>query len=268
MVLEGLITPLKAEKRPWILFLIGLLYSSIAVLVSRWIFYEYATIVMVFLIVIPSVPLIYAIIKLEEKKDLELKLEKQRLYQHSRALSAFVFLFLGVAIGLTGWFVFSPPEVVANVFSSQLNTIAQINGAATQLGLFSEILMNNIKVLAFCILFSFFYGVGAIFILTWNASVIAAAVGTFIKQNLLHTNILAAVSFGLLRYFLHGIPEILAYFVGGLAGGIISIAIIKHHFSTKKFANVIVDSADLLIISIVLLIMAALIEVFITPVLF
>jgi uncharacterized membrane protein SpoIIM required for sporulation len=273
MVLEGLISPLRAEERPWILIIIGLLYSSIGILVARWVFNEYATMVMVFLIVLPSVPLIYAIIKIEEKKDLEINDERGRMFQHSKALSALIFLFIGVSIGLTLWFVLMPPEIAANVFKSQLATIKQINaptGAASsyQITAFGAILMNNIKVLIFCILFSFFYGIGAIFILTWNASVIAAAMGTFVKQHLLNTNLVAAMSFGILRYFIHGIPEILAYFIGGLAGGIISIAVIKHHFSTKKFGNILVDSSDLIILAIVVLVLSALIEVFITPALF
>ena len=33
---------------------------------------------------------------------------------------------------------------------------------------------------------------------------------------------------GMTRYMTHGIFEILAYFIGGLAGGLISVAIIRH----------------------------------------
>ena len=58
------------------------------------------------------------------------------------------------------------------------------------------------------------------------------------------------------------------FIVGGLAGGIISIAIIRHDMGTKKFENILVDSSDLLILAIVVLAFAALIEVFVTPILF
>lgn len=75
-------------------------------------------------------------------------------------------------------------------------------------------------------------------------------------------------SIGLLRYSLHGVPEILAYFIGGLAGGIISIAVIRHDFGTKKFERILLDSSDLLITAVVVLLIAAIIEVFITPALF
>ena len=36
--------------------------------------------------------------------------------------------------------------------------------------------------MAFCLLFSLIYGSGAIFILTWNASVLGTAIGNYIKS--------------------------------------------------------------------------------------
>ena len=67
---------------------------------------------------------------------------------------------------------------------------------------------------------------------------------------------------------IHGIPEIAAYFVAGLAGGIISVAVIRHDFGTKRFKHILFDSLDLIVISIFILLVAAAIEVFITPRLF
>ena len=63
----------------------------------------------------------------------------------------------------------------------------------------------------------------------------------------------------------HGIFEIAAYFIAGLAGGIISIALIKHNLQENR---VLIDSLDLVLISVGFLIVAALIEVFITPLFF
>jgi uncharacterized membrane protein SpoIIM required for sporulation len=64
------------------------------------------------------------------------------------------------------------------------------------------------------------------------------------------------------------VPEIAAYFVAGLAGGIISIAIIRHDFGTKKFEHILLDSADLFLLSIGLLLVAGILEVWVTPVFF
>ena len=81
-------------------------------------------------------------------------------------------------------------------------------------------------------------------------------------------NYFNAFSFGVLRYGIHGIPEIFAYFVAGLAGGIISVAVIRHDFGTKKFENILLDSADLLLASLVILFLAGVLEVWVTPLIF
>ena len=85
----------------------------------------------------------------------------------------------------------------------------------------------------FSLLFSFFYGFGAIFILTWNASVIGAAIGGFIKSNV-SQNYLLLLPIGIFRYMIHGFPEIMAYFVTALAGGIFGIGVIRHGIKDKK----------------------------------
>jgi len=274
MVIESLINPLKAERDPWEMFFVGAFYSSIAILLSLWVFKPYASLVMVFLTVIACVPIIYSTIKLEEQKDLEIESEKVLIKEHGRALSFFVFMFLGMTIAFTLWYVFLPTNLTNELFSIQTKTISDINTQITgqsinQFTLFSKIFLNNIKVLIFCLIFAFIYSFGAIFILTWNASVIGAAIGNFVRSNVSSaSHYFEITSLGILRYMIHGIPEILAYFIGGLAAGIISVAVIKHDFRSEKFQHVLLDSTDLLILSLVVLLIAALIEVFITPVLF
>jgi len=296
MVLESLTTPVSAERKPLQMFFIGIVYSSVAILLSLWIFKDQASLVMVFLTVMACVPLIYHTIRLEEKKDKTPLTEKSLLKEHSRAIMFLTFLFVGFVISFAMWFTFLPTQLTQATFQTQIATINTINtqitsgtvisGEATNkitsnitsTTLFSRILLNNIKVLIFCLLFSFFYGSGAIFILTWNASVISAAVGTFIRNNLgayaVQSGFLKIgayfqiVSIGLLRYFIHGIPEIIAYFIGGLAGGIISVAVIKHDFGGENFHKIMYDALSLSLIALALLFVAALIEVWITPALF
>ena len=93
MVLESIINPLKAEKRPWQLFLIGLVYATVALFLSNWIFKEHASLVMVFLITGACIPLLYNTIKIEEKKDTILEGEKKLLKEHSKAIFFLIFLF-------------------------------------------------------------------------------------------------------------------------------------------------------------------------------
>lgn len=281
MVLESLLNPLKAEKKPWEMLFIGFIYSSVALFLSLWIFEAQASLIAVFLCVLAAVPIMYRTIKLEERKDLIMTGERTLLKEHAKALSFFVFLFIGITLSFAMWYIFLPKDMVDNVFSVQAQTITQINAAASSQGAgqtFVKILLNNVRVLSFCILFSFLYGSGAIFILTWNASVIAAAIGIFIRNNLSRVAMeigfnkiaayFAVFSQGVGKYLFHGIPEIIAYFIAAMAGGIIGIAIIRKDFRTAKFENVLLDVSDLLLISLAVLFVAAAIEVFVTPIIF
>ena len=101
MVLEGIINPAKAEKNPWEMFFIGILYSSIAIIVSLILFKEYSSLFMIFFTVLASVPLIYWTIKLEEKKDLMIHDERLLIKEHGKALAFFVWLFLGFVVSFT-----------------------------------------------------------------------------------------------------------------------------------------------------------------------
>lgn len=284
MVLESLVNPAKMEKTPGNMIFLGFLYCCVSVVLSLWIFRTYASLIMVFLTAMACVPLIYHTIKWEEEKDLQDYTEVMLLKEHSKALVGFMYLFIGFVLAFTALYVFLPTETVSVLFESQSNTITAINGKMTgmsvsvSMSLFGKIFLNNVKVLVFCLLFSFLYGTGGIFILSWNASVIGTAIGNFIRSNLaLVSNRVGfesvgsyfqIFSIGLFKYSLHGIPEILAYFAGGLAGGIISVAVIKQDFGNRKFEHVLLDSADLILLSIALLLIAAVIEVFVTPAIF
>ncbi len=275
MVLESLLSPKKAERRPWEMFFIGLLYATVAIFISLWVFEQYASLVMVFFTVFASFHIIQGTLSLEEKRDLRAKQDTKEiilLKGHSRALSFFMFLFLGFVVAYSLWYIILPSEVTNNLFSVQSATITEVNsrvtGETVKGTILGKIFFNNIKVMMIALFFSFFYGAGAIFVLSWNASVIAAAMGNFFKANILHSSSVVVYSQSLLRYMTHGVPEILAYFVAGLAGGIISVAVIRHDMKSSNFRKVLLDSIDLIFIAVFLLIIAALLEVFVTPLFF
>lgn len=282
MVLESLINPAAAKRKPWETFLLGALYASVGLFLAFWVFREYSSLIMVFLTTLAAVPFFYFTVRGEEKIDAGSSPERTVLREHSRVLLFLIFLFLGMTISLALWYVFLPSAMVVNIFSAQSQTITainnQISGGVTQFEIFVRILLNNLRVLVFSILFAFLYGMGALFILTWNASVIAAAMGNFIRKNLALTAgtvglekvgaYLNIFSLGFFRYAIHGIPEVLAYFIGGLAGGIISVAIINHDIFREKSERIILDVAELVLLAVAVLFLAALIEVYITPSLF
>ena len=283
MVLESLLFPVKAEKKPWQMFFLGFLYASVGLFVALWIFRDQASLVMVFMITMAALPLFYNTMKLEESKDLLIDGESRILKEHNHAITFFMYMFVGMTFACALWYAVLPTEMVNSIFDKQVGTIQTINNQVSgnviqSMNIFSRILFNNLKVLSFSILFSFVYGAGAIFILAWNSTVIGAAIGNFIRSNISsYTNSLGflqagnyfhVVSIGLLKYSIHGIPEIAAYFYGGLAGGILSVAIIRKHFMTKRFPAIMVDFSELILIAIGFLVAAAFLEVYVTPVLF
>ncbi|MFC1741730.1 stage II sporulation protein M [Nanoarchaeota archaeon] len=269
MVLEGMIKPLKAEKKPFELFFLGIIFSSVAIVFGLFVFSPYSSIVSIALTAIVCVPIIYGVIKMEEKKCLEIKKELLLVKEHGRALLFFLFLFFGFVISFAAWYTFLPEPYLGEVFSVQTETISGVTNAATGAavstsGIVADLVSHNIKVLLFCLLFAFFYGFGAIFILTWNASVVGAAIGDAIRSSV-STGFFSAITTGLSRYLIHGIPEIAAYFTAGLAGGIISIAVINHDFKGPMFKNIVKDSTGLVLISVALIVISAFLEVYVSP---
>lgn len=279
MVLESLLNPLSLKKRPWEMFLAGFFYSIISLFLSYVVFREIAGVLTVFLIVLSVIPMLFTAVMQEENLDLEYSGEWKILKEHSKVIFFMFFLFLGVTFALVLAYVLLPQPIADSFFGLQKSAITHVNsylqGNSTKIDIFVRIFTNNLKVLFFCLIFSLLYGTGAIFILVWNASVIAVAMGSLIKlelgklASLVGWNALSSyfsvAAFSFFRYMTHGFFEIIAYFVMGLAGSIISIAIIKRNMDNDA---VLTDILDLMLISLGFLIMAALIEVYITPALF
>jgi len=287
-MLEMLISPKKAERHPWELFFVGLFYVALSVLLVNWIFGQdpvlsnYSGMLIVTFTVMFTMPFVYYTIKLEEKKATEERGTIALLNEHKKAIAVFMWLFLGMVVAFAAMYTILG---TSTLFKAQVETYCLINrptsfhncvdryieediGVQTTTFVSSTterlflIFTNNIYVLIFTLIFSLIFGAGVIFILAWNASVIAAAITIFTDSSLV------ALPLGLARFMIHGLPEIASYFIVALAGGMVSISVIKHEIGTEKFWEVLQDSLNLILIAVVVLLLAALIEVFITPVIF
>ena len=139
---------------------------------------------------------------------------------------------------------------------------AVATGSMTKVGRFMAILENNVYVMIFTLIFSLIFGAGAIFILAWNASVIAAAIGIFSSYRIQN------IPLGVSRYMIHGFPEIAAYFITALAGGIFGVGVIRNGVTNKKFLRIVENVVVLLFIAMIILVIAAAIEVYLTPAFF
>ncbi len=285
-MLESLINPKSAEKGPWKMFFIGLIYGSLSLLIVHWFFAsdvvlsKFSGMIVVTFCVMFSLPFMYYLIKQEEEQDEQVEGFFSVWRVHSDAIYALMWLFLGFVVAFSFWYIFLQDS---NLFNAQIETYCMINspgniedcvtkydftqkltstGAATKEMRFLSIIENNIYVMIFTLIFSLIFGAGAIFILAWNASVIAAAIGVFTKYTI------TEIPFGIARYMIHGFPEIAAYFITALAGGIFGFGAIKNGIKDRKFLRVVENVVILLFIAIIILIVAAAIEVYFTPILF
>ena len=284
-MIELLMKPKRAERKPWEMFFVGAFWASVALLLVTFVFgndsilKDGSGLLVVTFTVIACMPFMYYVIKLEEEKDIEISNSGKLIKEHSKALRAMLWMFLGFVIALSVWYLVLPDSAGQN-FNFQIKTFCAINspshydycieqhgvpsmtGSVTGANALMAIFANNIYVLIFTILFSLVFGAGAIFILVWNASVIAAAIGIFTKGSFIN------LPLALGRYMIHGIPEISAYFIGALAGGIVSVAVIRKDLRGEGTWKILQDSLLLIIIAIGILIISALMEVYLTPLLF
>ncbi len=285
-MLESMINPARLEKGEWKMFFVGIVYASLSLLLVKWFFekdpvlVEYSGMIVVMFCVMFSLPFMYYIIKKEEAEDEQVFGALSVWKIHKDAIYAFMWLFLGFIVAFSFWYIVLQDPFL---FNAQVETFCRINnptnidqcvqeyrfsqqstgtGSAINGLRFISILENNIYVMIFTLILSLIFGAGAIFVLAWNASVISAAIGIFAQYKV------SEIPLGILRYMIHGFPEIAAYFITALAGGIFGVGFIRNGFRSKKFLRVVENSALLLFIAILILIIAAFIEVYLTPLIF
>lgn len=271
MVIESLLNAAAVLRKPWLMLLYGFGVANVGIVLASWVFKDHAALVLVFLTALALVPLFIQAMMDQEMLGLTLPSETAALKQHGLAVLGFILCFVGMSVAFGMWYVFKPA-----FFGVQTQTIAALSNSVTARavtpGLFTVILINNLKVLLFCVFFAFIYGAGGIFILTWNASVIGAAIGSFVERGATAAGgaflaYAAAGGWSMVRYFTHGIPEVAAYWIGALAGGMLSAAFIRRHFSKEAMDKVMLDASDMIIAAIVVLVIASAIETFVTPML-
>lgn len=285
-MLESLINPKRAEKGPWKMFFVGLVYASLSLLLVHFLFSnddvlaDASGMMVVLFCVMFSLPFMYYTIKNEELEDEDANSLFDVLKVHSDAISAFMFLFLGFVVAFSFWNIILQNP---NLLNFQIETYCNINRPGNLEECVAEysfsenvisgntlsngsrllsIIGNNFGVMIFTLIFSLIFGAGAIFVLAWNASVISAAIGIFAKYNIYE------IPIGILRYMIHGFPEIAAYFIAALGGGMLGVEVIKNGFGDQKFTKVLANVIFLILISIAILVIAAFIEVYLTPLLF
>jgi uncharacterized membrane protein SpoIIM required for sporulation len=261
---DVLLSPKKARRHPFEIIFVGFFYTTISLFLSFWIFPDYASLLMVFLTAISCIYIVQGILIVEEDEEENTRSEQSTLSEHFKTLWFFLLLFLGFLFAFVFWTIVLPnttSEIIFNLQAKSVLDIQTITGSAVSSESLSVILLNNFRVLLLSLLFALFYGAGAIFILAWNASIMGFVIGNLARNTLG----LTALPFAFMKYFLHGIPEMLAYFAAALAGGILFTAVLRGDFKKGKLRRMLIDTSVVIGISVLLLVGAALIEVYVSP---
>ncbi|GEM_PF-262479 len=281
MVLESLFKTESVLRNPFFTVILGFIASSVSLWISFFAFPAYASILSIAFVTIATVPLIHSVFVKEEELAAGSRDSSATFVGRNLSLVAiYAFFAIGVIISYALWYVVLPEEkseVCINgscftmpcrstAFAEQNKTLGQvgeireqITGKATGKGaggmdfnsVFNLIFFNNMSVLLYAVLFSFLFGAGAIYLITWNSSV----VGVLIGKTIVATNHFAFI--GLLP---HGIPEFAGYFFGAISGGLISVAVSKGKYMSHEFEVIAKDSFILLIIALLSLFMGGIIE--------
>jgi len=259
MVLERLIGRRDALRNPLAMFLVGGIVSIACMVVAFVVFSDSNQIGLftTILITMAMTPFMVNLLYHEEKEteqELTCRMQGNFIQRHADVLKVYAALFMGMVLVMSILYILLPETYVEQIFSDQINEIKVIRGGFTLFENFERILANNVGVLMLSFLFSFLFGSGAIFILAWNASVLAAAIGMATKS----IGGIGAYPMAVLVFAPHGSLEILAYLVGAVGGGLISMAITRRQ--SKCFWLIVWDSLEMLALAILLLIIAAALE--------
>lgn len=188
-------------------------------------------------------------------------------FRRSLKFTTLAFVLFTVSAAVSIALCFSDQSFVDVLGLSDIRASAQSNhqwwlrlNEANQVGS-SEILTNNIRVSLYAFALGAFFGIGTLYILLMNGFVIGGAIGTCFAVNPAFGNELLTFMVG------HGVIELSCIFIAAGAGMMIGYSIIAPGDLTRAQAlkKAGLDAARIVIGSAVFLIVAGVIEGFISP---
>jgi len=275
MVLED-IKSKYLEQRPFVALFLGVLYTFIGYGVAVFFFGENLSVAMLFLTTLLLVPTLVHLLADEEKREREAG-TISFIKNHMDIAEVYLFLFIGVFVGylILGFLL---PASYESIFHFQTEYLTKQQGLSNELitsfleGTFTPslqhvagVLSKNIPVALLFFILSVFYGAGAVFLVVLNASVFSSFI-QFVVQHLSNRALDIVTILGF--FSVHLIPEITGFLLAAIAGGVVSRAMLHESWGSKGFSNVMKDSVLLLLVSIIFIVVAAILEVYVTTWLF
>jgi len=281
-MLEFIFSPKKMLDRPYLVLFEAIYLVIISVFISLFLLPKsYVGIGILTFITIGSIPLFN---KIFSYNSYLFNYNKSFFSRHKKLLIILVYFFIGLFVAFSAFYFFSTESLRETIFLTQYGEIegianlrSSITGDVSAINIkdqsifqkvFLIVLNNNLGVTLRALLLSLFYGAGALFLIAWNASILATVISSEIFSSVMITNAgffspfiaLFNALFNFLGYIPHGLPEILAYFLISFAGAMLARDLIKGTFSTEYKYRVFWDFLFMVMLALVLLIIGAIIE--------
>lgn len=271
MVLEHIFPEDWLEKKGRYAFFLGVIYSVIGILIASILFPGDPALVAVAFTSLLLLPELYKIFSIDERlESMEKKIGFRALWKDDiGTIRIYIFLFLGILLVYSVGTMVMPSMQTNNLFREQLEIrfgqgfSGQAVGFSS--GLFWDLLSNNFLVLIACFIMALLTGDGAIFMITWNASVWGTIFGITAKGAGMFAGKHPFYFFGLIMLvvFPHMMIEAISYFLAAISGSVISKDVILEKFASDRFMEVFGFNLYLLLFALAFLLLGALVETFV-----
>ena len=273
MVLEHIFPEDWLEKKGRYAFILGIIYSVIGILIASILFPGDPALVAVAFTSLLLLPELYKIFSIEERQEsMEQGVSLRALWKDDvQIVRIYIFLFLGILLVYSIGTMVMPQMQTNNLFREQLEIrfgqgfSGQAVGTLFSGDLFFDLLGNNFLVLIACFIMALLTGDGAIFLITWNASVWGTIFGLTAKYAAQFSGQNHFYLFGLimLMVFPHMMIEAISYFLAAISGSVISKDVLLENFASDRFFEVFGFNLYLLLFALIFLVLGALVETFV-----
>lgn len=270
MVLEHIFPEDWLERKGRYAFILGVAYTVVGVLIASVLFPGDPALVAVAFTSMLLLPELYKVFSIEERKErLEQHVTLKEVWRNDAdVIRIYIFLFLGILLVYAVGTLLLPSFTTNTLFREQLEIrFGQGFAGNAILGSFSpdlffSLLSNNFLVLMACFVLALLTGDGAIFLITWNASVWGTIFGLTAKNASLVSGQHPVLVFGmiLLIVFPHMILEAMSYFFAAISGSVISKDVLLEDFASSRFFEVFGFNLYLLLFGLIILVLGAGVE--------
>lgn len=310
MVLEELWETSILRNNPVRGFFLGVIYSFLGIAFAYYLFPNLVGIVSIAFISILSVPsLTGLVISMEETQRKGGRITFFSFFRGSIPVAkVYLGLFFGIMLVFSITTLLLPSDISKNLFGAQFQIDSESSGGSTTAAgtvgfdraLFAKLVDNNFRVLVLCFIMSFIIGNGAVFFITWNASVWGVVFGNLAngaaigagQDPLLHGALYFFLIF--VMVFPHMLLEILSYIVASISGSLMSRSVITekvyssnqylHRYAgvfaaiskspahvqlvrekeySERFPNILMYTMFLLVIAVLLVVVAGIVETYV-----